>query len=493
MEKTIISAEYTIDTNRWKLLKNHAVLIEHNRINDAGDLSSLKRKYPTIEVFEGEGLLMAPTFINAHDHGRAIGTTALGIQDSILEEWIPQLSMQPGIDPYDAALYDGLRLLASGVGSVVHQHNPRNWENLLEESRRTIDGYLDAGIRVLFNPPFIDQNNIIYHGQEEFLGSLPAGLRENLSKMLYDKPLEIDLYLDLVEELMNSYESTDEENMVSIQLNPAGAQWCSDNALLEFSRFAESKKKRIQMHVLETKYQAKYAYKKWNKSIIKHLHSLGILSPDLTCAHMVWVEPDDIPLLRDTNTRIVTNPSSNLRLRSGLANVPDFMKAGITLGVGIDGHGFDDDQDFLRELRATWFFAQRPGAHSTNIIAADILRMATIDGFTTAFGENHNMGSLKPGSYADMVLIDFKNLKKFWVSPEIRPFEVLLHHAQRKHVLHVMVNGIWRIRNGQSTGIDEASLESRIINQIHQPRDFEEKDRINKILPYIKDFYTRWD
>lgn len=105
------------------------------------------------------------------------------------------------------------------------------------------------------------------------------------------------------------------------------------------------------MHLLETRYQRTYARQRWAISFPQHLDAIGALGPWLTLAHMVWVAPDDLPLLAERGVGVAHNPSSNLRLRSGIAPPRAMLTAGVQVGIGLDGQALNDDQDMLRELR----------------------------------------------------------------------------------------------------------------------------------------------
>ena len=152
---------------------NFGVCVEGERLIATGERDQLRSRYPDAQIVGGSHLLLAPAMVNSHDHGRGLGTASLGVPDDLLEIWLLRLSSLPAIDPYLAAAYDGLRLLRSGVGTVAHSHNPRNWNNMAAEAAATIRGYQDAGIRVAFHPPIVAQNLLVYDNAGGFLASLP--------------------------------------------------------------------------------------------------------------------------------------------------------------------------------------------------------------------------------------------------------------------------------------------------------------------------------
>ena len=131
------------------------------------------------------------------------------------------------------------------------------------------------------------------------------------------------------------------------------------------------------MHMLESPYQRDYAWRTWGRGFIEQLDSMGALGEWLTLAHMVWSEADDPALLAARGVSVAHNPSSNLRLRSGIAPIARYRQAGVNVGIGMDGHTLDDDQDYLREIRLAFTLGNRPGANSVGLAPGDLLKMAT--------------------------------------------------------------------------------------------------------------------
>ncbi len=470
---------------------NFGVCVEGNRIVAAGLHQELTDRYPDTPQRGGDHLLLMPALVNSHDHGRAIGTGSFGIADDLLEIWLLQLGAQPTIDPYLAAAFDGLLLLKSGVGTVSHSHNPRNWQTLETEAEQTIQGYRDVGIRVAFHPPIVDQNPIAYD-PEAFRHHLPTKLRSLIEPTDVSSVVSTQDYFCLCRNLYNRFHD-DQQHTVQIHVSPAGGQWCSDPLILEAVEFAQQHQTRVQMHLLETCYQRQYAYRRWGKSFIQHLDEIGVLGPWLTCAHMVWVDEADLALLAEREVGIAHNPSSNLRLRSGIAPVAAMHQAGINLGIGLDGHGLDDDQDYLREMRLAWTLGNQPRASSRNLEAQTIWQMGTVGGRRITLGKDIPLGCLAENELADLVLVDWEAVQGMW---PLQAPNGLLRKATRQHIKHVMVNGDWVIWDGQSSQVNEVELIARLQEQLGQQNvaELEENARDSRSLArYLRSFYAKWD
>lgn len=486
---TIIHARYTLRDGIT--LQDHAVCVDGESIVDAGPLSALLARYPESDRVGGDGYVLLPAFVNAHDHGRALGTLALGIADSFLEGWLSRLANLPGIPPYLAALYSGLQLLRSGVTAVAHSHNPNSWSDMPAEVSESLRGYDGAGIRVAMHPPIVDQNQLVYAERDRFLRLLPPDLRARIGET--DRiDLSPDDYFAMLDELFTSFHDS-ERHRVHIQVSLAGGQWCGDELIIRACEWARRRGTRAQMHLLETRYQRIYAYKTWGVSFIRHLDDIGALGDWLTLAHMVWVEDEDIALLAERGVGVAHNISSNLRLRSGLAPIAEMLAAGVKVGIGLDGQALDDDQDFLRETRLAWTIGNRSGMAAADISAAKAWRMGASDAAQVTFGACVPLGRLEIGGLADLILLEWDAVAGKWAhanypSLELLP-EFLLRRCQRDNVRHVMVGGKWLLRDGAHESVDIRDVEREIWERL----DFQSAGASPRLEAYLREFYRGWD
>jgi cytosine/adenosine deaminase-related metal-dependent hydrolase len=472
-----------------------ALCVVGNCIVDCGVRDAVVARHPEADQVGNAQWCMLPALVNSHDHGRGLGALQLGAPDDLLEIWLPGLFSQPYTNPYLIACYEAALLLRSGVGTTAHSHNPRSWSDLWDESTATLAGYTQAGLRVAYHPPLVDQNPLVYTGRERFLAGLPSTLLEAAQRFLQPIPLTQSAYFDLCQQLFQRYHDG-EQHTVHIQVSPAGGQWCSDELILACVAFAQRQQTRVQMHLLETQYQRRYAHQRWGKSFPRHLAEIGALGPWLTLAHGVWLDEEDLPLLAEHGVGVAHNPSSNLRLRSGVAPVPALLQAGVSVGVGLDGQALDDDQDYLRELRLAWTLANRPGATARPVTAAEIWQMGTTQGAALTLGQSAPLGRLEVGALADLILVDWAAVQGAWSSPLTPPADLLLRRATRQQVRQVMVNGQWVVRDGQATRIDEGEVAGQLcatLNQLDSQQLAHNTQAAQALAPYIRRFYAAWD
>ncbi|MCY4024213.1 MAG: amidohydrolase family protein [Anaerolineaceae bacterium] len=474
------------------LQRDVALMIEGATIVEVSGRGALVSKHPDVPVLGGDELLLMPGFVNSHDHGRALGTVALGLPDDMLEVWLAGLGSLPRIPPRLAAEYEGWQLIRSGVTSVAHSHNPASLATLFQEIPETLAGYRRAGLRVAMFPPLLDQNTLVYLDEENFIESLPADLR-NAARARAGKPgMDLREWLDGLQDLHDRYHDA-RNYRVHIQASPVGGQWASDSLILGATDWARANNTRVQMHMLESPYQRDYAWRTWGRGFIEQLDRLGALGDWLTLAHMVWSEADDPALLAARNVSVAHNPSSNLRLRSGIAPIAPFNKEGVNVGIGMDGHTLDDDQDYLREMRLAFTLGNQPGAGSVGLSPGDVLKMATRSGAIATFGRDVPLGALRPGWLADLVLLDWRAVRgcalpaHFPADSHIPEF--LLRRATRRHVQHVMVHGEWLMRDGHHTRLEENGLHAAM----REALECSVSSSPHRLGQHLNRFYAAWE
>jgi cytosine/adenosine deaminase-related metal-dependent hydrolase len=176
--------------------------------------------------------------------------------------------------------------------------------------------------------------------------------------------------------------------------------------------------------------------------------------------------------------------------------VPEYLAAGMAVGVGMDGQTLDDDQDYLRELRLAWTLANRSGASSTSVSSLQVLNMGTAAGAAITFGRDAPLGRLAPGHLADLLLIDWRAATYPWVAPHLPATDALLRLASHRHVRHVMVHGEWVLRDGKPTRIQEEVVAEQLRANLEAQPSAALAQRAAEaaaLAPYLRRFYAQWD
>ena len=333
-----------------------------------------------------------------------------------------------------------------------------------------------------------EQNRLAYEEDEAFCARLPADLGDELRKHLASQIFPLEDNLKLFDKLTADNLG---ERLTRIQLAPANLHWCSDDGLLALNEKALASGVPMHMHVLETAYQKEYARRRTGKTAVRHLYDLGVLGPQMTMGHGVWLTEEDIDIAAHTGTCICHNCSSNFRLRSGVAPLNRFEAKGVTVGMGLDEAGINDDRDMLQELRLVLRAHRTPGMDDTVPTCPQVLRMATEHGaMTTPFGAS--IGRLDPGRFFDAALINWKTATYPYQDEDIPPLDAVIQRAKTNAVDAVYCDGELIYADGRFTRVDRDAVLKEVAAALSRPRTPEELVRYrlgHGVVPHLKAFY----
>ena len=475
-----------------EIVEGQAIFVKNNKINEIGPTSVLRQKYKEIPEIGGENLFAMPGLVNAHHH---LGVTPfqLGAQDHPLELWFAERLKMRNVPPTLDTLYSAFEMISSGVTTVQHLQSraPGNLASVLDQSNKIIAAYKQIGMRASYSFALRDQNRMIYDSDENCLALLPPKHRPTLKKYFESFSLSISEQLEIFNILTEQHAKN---NLIEIQLAPSNLHWLSDKALETISKVAIDTGAKIHMHLLETPYQAEYARRRTGQSALKYIDKFGLLGPQLTIGHGVWMTEDDVDLLAERGGCLCHNCSSNLRLKSGKADLSSFLSKNIPIALGIDEAGINDDRDMLQEMRLAYTLHRRPGHSSLNPSAAEILRMATEHGAaSTPF--SGKIGRLEKGLFADILLLDLHSLAFPYQDFDIPLLDIIVRRAKRKSVDTVIIDGNVVFNKGKFTRVDEdALLEeiSKVLSRAKTPEEVELRELSEIIMPAVKNFYSGW-
>lgn len=397
----------------------------------------------------GSDQLLLPGFVNAHTHSSEMWQRGL-IPPFPLELWIAELYDFTPLDPekvYLSALGTAVETLLSGGTSVV-DHLVLIPGQELETIAAAVRAYREIGIRAFIGPLIQD---------ESLTSGMPAG-----SQTLEHRPYlrSTQATLALMEEVIQAFHRP--EDGINILLAPTGIQLCSDALFEGCIELSHRYQLCLHSHLLETPAQKQLAWEKYGCTAVEHLKQLGYLTPRTSLAHSVWLEDADIVILAETQSTVVHNPLSNLRLGSGIAPILKYLQAGVNVSFGCDGSASNDSQDLLEAIKI--------GSILHNITDLDYrhwlsprksVEMASLGG---AKGLNmaDEMGSLTVGKKADLVLYDLTSLS---LLPRTDPIGLLIWGRPTQAVDSVWVNGRKIVEQGQVTTIDVAALKQQFLEQ----------------------------
>jgi len=427
-------------------LAENVVLRHDNRI-----ITSISR---SAAPETGRRSLVMPAFVNAHDHARPTASS-FGAVSMPLESWILRSALATPVDPYLTAASALARSARAGCAAMmIHYTRPSGTMPLVEEAKAIAQAASDVGIRIAFAIAVRDQNPVVYGDGGPVLSALSASDRNMVEELFVRAPMSPKDYIDLTDAIASAIAGP----RIDVQLGPAGVQWCSKPLLEAVAENSAQTGRRIHMHLLETIYQRAWADQNYPQGIVRYLGDIGFLSDRLTLAHCIHARPDELEMIAASGTRIVTNFSSNLHLRSGLAPIAAAHTCGCGIAVGVDGLALDEDDDVIREMRLVQMMHGGLGFKRT-WTCPEFFGLAVRNGrkATGAPGT----GELVPGAPADFVTMDLDRLDRDQIMP-VDPLELLFVRGNASMVRDVVVDGRTVVSEGRCTGVDLPAIEQEL-------------------------------
>jgi cytosine/adenosine deaminase-related metal-dependent hydrolase len=220
------------------------------------------------------------------------------------------------------------------------------------------------------------------------------------------------------------------------------------------SELAERSGATVHTHAAETPLELDTVKRQTGHDEIAYLEAVGIAGPRAALAHCVWVGNDRIAALARQRTNVVHCPSSNLKLGSGVAPIPEMLAAGCRVSIGADGAACNNRLDGFAELRLAALI-QKPRLGPDALPAGQALELATLGG-ARALGLESEIGSLEVGKYADLIALDLDG-------PHAQPecadlISRIVYSARASDVRHVLVGGRIVVRDGALQTADVAGI-----------------------------------
>ncbi|MBW4611090.1 MAG: amidohydrolase [Hassallia sp. WJT32-NPBG1] len=399
-------------------------------------------------TIDGKNKLLLPGFVNAHTHSSEMWQR--GIMSVFpLELWLAELYDFAPLDiekVYLSALGTAVETLLSG-GTTVVDHLVLIPGKELETIATAVRAYKEVGIRAFVAPLIQDE-------------SLSAGIPSGESEQTHEPYFRsTQATLDIIEEAVKQFHRPEEG--IYIATAPTGIQLCSDTLFTGCIELSEKYNLCRHSHLLETKAQEKLAKEKYGCSAVEHLKRIGYLGDRTTLAHCVHLTEADIAILAETQSTVVHNPLSNLRLGSGIAPILKYRQAGVNVTFGCDGASSNDSQDLLEAIKIGSILHNVSDFDYQHwITPRQAVEMASLGG---AKGLNmaDELGSLTVGKKADLVLYDLTSLS---LLPRTDPIGLLVLGRPTNVVDSVWVNGKQIVADGKVKTIDVDNLRQELFN-----------------------------
>jgi cytosine/adenosine deaminase-related metal-dependent hydrolase len=444
--KTLIRNALVVTMNeQCDVIENGAVVIDGNRMTFVGP-TEWTPDGPFDKTIEADRMIAIPGMVNAHCHSPA--NLVRGMMPSKpLEIWRAyyraSLRDMRDEDFYASALLGGMEMLKNGATAVL-DHFAGNQACRFMGAGAAIQAMRDLGLRHVAALTITDKN----YEDTIPLGKTDANLDKEIKRMSASEAKSAQSWIEECEAFIETFHAP--EKLTTACPGPSAVQRCSDELLAGAAELARRKKVPMHIHLAETKAQAVVGQQIYGTSLLKHLDAVGVLDRNLSLAHSIWIDDDDVELFARRAATPVHNPASNLRIGSGLAKVKEFLAAGVHVGLGTDGSASNDGQNMFDAMRLAALIHNHAGSDFTEwVTPAQALAMATRNG-ARAFGLN--AGVLAPGKLADIVLLR-RDTPAF--TPLNDAISQLVFCENGSGVDSVIVNGEVAVENGRLTKIDE--------------------------------------
>jgi 5-methylthioadenosine/S-adenosylhomocysteine deaminase len=445
---------------------DQSILIEGNtitRIAPAAELAlpSLQIGAQTLQVINGRGLLAIPGLISAHTHSPE--NFMRGATERMpLEPWLVWLYGTCGEysarDHYLCAAMSAIEMLLSGVtGTLDHLWHGGPWQR--EYLDAAMQAYSDSGIRAAVAPMYDDHDYVLdvadqlgFDLRGSVYGQSHGGYRPDRED--YRRGLLRDT-LAMLDAWMCDWHRRDDGRLQAF-LGPAAGQLVTTECLQWSLALARKHGAGVHMHCVETRVQDYCIRRVRGKTAIHWLYDEGLLSPEVTLPHSVWVRsPADLDRLAECGAIPVHNPAASLKLGSGLMPMREMLDRGITVALGVDGACSSDNQNMFDAMKlAALIHNLNHHDPQTWISAREAFEACTLGG-AAALLLRERLGRVRVGYLADIVLLDTRSAV---LAPINDAYRMLVHCETGSSVKHVIVNGRLVVRDRKLLTLDTDAL-----------------------------------
>ncbi len=347
--------------------------------------------------------------------------------------------------------------------SLIDWLEKRIWPLEMSHDENSITISAQLGIAELFKggtTTILDMGTI-HFTDYIFQTAQTSGIRAIIGKALMDNSIGVSgkyrepthLALKEVHRLIHDWHGQ-ADNRLQFALTPRFLLSCSLELFQEVKVLSEEKGLLIHTHAAESKKEIEIIAKQSGLRNIEYLHHYGVTGPRLCLAHCIWLEDDEIEILKRTHTKVLHCPSSNLKLASGLAKVPEMLVRGINVTLGADGAPCNNNLNIFIEMRLASLLQKYRLADPAVMNAQKLVEMATIDG-ACALGLEQEIGSIEVGKKADLIIL---NLDQIHSLPAANFYSQIVYAASPENVETVIVDGKIVMRNRELQSLDEAEI-----------------------------------
>jgi 5-methylthioadenosine/S-adenosylhomocysteine deaminase len=411
--------------SRGDILQDASILVENNCIKAILSTGS-KLEDSHVEFFDASNMVIIPGFVQTHIH--LCQTLFRGLADDLqLLDWLrekifPMEAVHDEESMYSSAMVGIAELIRSGTTTILDMGSIGYEEEIIRAIGET-------GIRAFVGKAMMDVNDIYPKLKESTKDSLTSTIA-------------------LAEHWHNSY-----NGRVRYAVAPRFVLSCSDTLMREAYEMTHNFDGMLfHTHASENRIEIENVLARCKMGNIEFLNHLGLLSRRSCLAHCIHLNENEISILKSTKTNIAHCPSSNLKLGSGIADIPKMLKMGITISLGTDGAPCNNNLNMFQEMRLASLL-QKPIHGPTTMNAKTVFGMATIDG-AKALGIEKEIGSIEVGKKADMTILNLNHVQNPY-STQSDIYSSIVFSSSPENVDSVMIDGAWVYRHKEYQVLEE--------------------------------------
>ncbi|MBP9675791.1 MAG: amidohydrolase family protein [Anaerolineaceae bacterium] len=415
----------TMDLNFTHFM-NGAIAVNGKVIEAVGEEKEILSRYDAVEKVDCKGKVLLPGFLNAHTH---VPMTLLrGLADDLrLDVWLMGYMLpveREFVSPDFVRL--GTKLACA------------------EMIRSGITSFAD----------------MYYFEEDVAKATAEIGMRALCAQTVLKFPSPDAQFFEESLEMARDFISRwKDHDLIVPSVAPHAPYTCTPEILRATAALAAEFDVPLHTHLAETAFEVESMRAENNMPVIPFVKKQNLFDAKVLAAHCVHVDDGEMHTLLHSGAGVAHNPSSNMKLSSGVAPIRRMLEIGLNVGIGTDGPASNNDLDMFEEMRLATFLQKGFSGDPTALPARTALLMATRLG-AQAMHIGDLTGSLEAGKRADLILIDISplhNSPRFHHDPN-NIYAQIIYAAKANDVKDVMVNGKWLMRNQAIAGLDEEDL-----------------------------------
>ncbi len=422
------------------------LLVEGNRVAriftaaETAEVDALQAQDPDLRVVDGRWCVVYPGFINMHHHlYQTLTRNIPHIQNAKLFDWLIGL-YEIWRELSETAIDTSTRI---GCGELLLSGCTTTTDHFYVFPQKASAHLLDVEIRAA------REMGIRFHPTR---GSMSRG-RSAGGLPPDDLVQHADTILADCERVIDTYHDPEPFSMCRLILAPCSPFSVTTELLAETAQLARARGVHCHTHLCETLDEEAFCLEMHGCRPLAYMEQVGWIGPDVWFAHGIYFNDDEIRLLAESKTGIAHCPSSNMRLGSGIAPIPQMLAAGVPVGLAVDGSASNDASNIGREMQMA-LLVHRVGTGVDAMPPRHVLHMATRGG--AAILGQPEIGQLRPGAAADIAMFRLDRLD--YAGAMSDPASAILFCGSGPRTEMTMVNGEIRVWQGQLIDVDEPDL-----------------------------------